>query len=123
MKQLGFYVLLMLFFSGCSIGDQKRNTVCADQSVKVKIQKLETNSGSTGQSYIGTVEESVSVPLSFLTSGTVEKVMAEEGQSIKKGQLLAVLDDESYQNAYKVAMSVLNNSNTRKPHFPLKSAL
>ncbi len=105
MKQLFYLSLILAFFTGCNSGAKKENTVCADQAVKVKIQKLETNSGSTGQSYIGTVEESVSVPLSFSISGTVEKVMVEEGQNVKKGQLLAVLNDESYQNAYQIALA------------------
>lgn len=106
MKLLGYCLSVSLFIiNGCTTGTKNEIKAFADQAVKVKVQKLETNSGSTGQSYIGTVQESVSVPLSFLTAGLVEKVLVDEGQSVSKGQLLAVLNSESYQNAYQIALS------------------
>ena len=43
--------------------------------------------------------------LSFLVTGTAEKVLVDEGQMVKKGQLLAVLNSESYQNMYQVALA------------------
>ena len=91
--------------TGCTSGTHNTQNIGSNQAVKVKTQKLETNSGSAGQSYIGTIEESVSVPLSFLVAGSVEKVLVDEGQSVAKGQLLAVLNSENYQNAYQIALS------------------
>ncbi len=91
--------------AGCNSGPQKPVLSEAEQSVPVKVRVLETGAGSKESSYIGTIEESVSVPLCFLISGNVEKVLVEEGQDVSKGQLLAVLNDESYQNAYQIALS------------------
>jgi len=75
------------------------------QPVKVKVQQIATSSGSAEQPYIGMVEESLSVPLSFLIAGNVDRVLVSEGQNIKKGQLLAVINSENYQNAYQIAAS------------------
>jgi len=75
------------------------------QPVKVKVQQIATSSGNAEQPYIGMVEESLSVPLSFLIAGNVDRVMVSEGQNIKKGQLLAVINSENYQNAYQIAAS------------------
>ena len=75
------------------------------QPVKVKVQQIATSSGNAEQPYIGMVEESLSVPLSFLIAGNVDRVLVSEGQNIKKGQLLAVINSENYQNAYQIAAS------------------
>ena len=41
----------------------------SERSVIVKVQKVELARGKTLNSYIGVVEESISVPVSFLTIG------------------------------------------------------
>ena len=109
-KPLVFFLFIGLFVAGCTTSVQKERNVYTDEAVKVRIQKLETSSGAAGQSYIGTIQESVSVPLSFLIIGTAEKVLVEEGQCVKKGQLLAVLNSESYRNAYQIALSKENQA-------------
>jgi RND family efflux transporter MFP subunit len=45
----------------------------------------------------------LSLPLSFLSAGTVENVLVHEGESVKKGQLLASLEAVSYESAYRAA--------------------
>ncbi len=106
LKQFAYCLSIgAITLAGCTSGARNTSKSEAGRPVKVKVQKLETASGSAGQSYIGTIEESVSVPLSFLVTGTVEKVLADEGQNVSKGQLLAVLNSESYQNAYQVSLS------------------
>ncbi len=110
-KQIGYCLLAgAISLTGCTSGEKKDIMPEAERAVKVKVQKLETASGSAAQSYIGTIEESVSVPLSFLIAGTVEKVLADEGQHVAKGQLLAVLNSESYQNAWQIALSKLKQA-------------
>lgn len=106
MKHLGrWFSIGVIVLSGCTSGTENKVLAEADQAVKVKVQKIEVNLVSAEQSYIGTIEESVSVPLSFLTAGTVEKVLVEEGQNVSEGQLLAVLNNESCQNMYQIALS------------------
>lgn len=43
------------------------------------------------------------VDMSFKVAGTVQKMMFEEGDRVKKGDLLATLDDSDYQLAYQKA--------------------
>jgi membrane fusion protein (multidrug efflux system) len=108
MKQLGCWlsvVTIVCMGFGCTSRNEKIYIADAGQPVKVKVQPIAANSESTEQPYIGTIEEFQSVPLSYLISGTVEKVPANEGQYIEKGQLLAVLDNESYKNAWQIVLS------------------
>jgi len=104
MKQLGCWLSVgTIVLAGCTSGNKSADLAETDQPVKVKVQQIGTNSENTEQSYIGTIEESQSVSLSFLVSGTAEKVLADEGQFVKKGQLLAVLNGENYQNTLQMA--------------------
>lgn len=41
------------------------------------------------------------VDLSFRVEGKIEKMLAEEGDAVKKGQLLAYLEDTNYKSAYE----------------------
>ncbi|MCE5346458.1 MAG: efflux RND transporter periplasmic adaptor subunit [Bacteroidales bacterium] len=90
-----------LFLTGCTGRENK--SMVTDQNKPVKVQAVRFVPDSSQYSYVGVVEESQSVPLSFLIAGTVEKVSVDEGEHVKKGQLLASLNSTSFQNAYQVA--------------------
>ncbi|MEN6452853.1 MAG: efflux RND transporter periplasmic adaptor subunit [Prolixibacteraceae bacterium] len=94
-----------LLLSGCTPRTNDRNTSETNQPVRVKVIEIGSGSRTSNPSYIGTIGESQSIPLSFLTSGTAEKVLVNEGQQVRKGQLLAVLNDENYRNAWQIASS------------------
>ncbi|MGV8094405.1 MAG: efflux RND transporter periplasmic adaptor subunit [Mangrovibacterium sp.] len=92
-----------VLFSGCTPGAKSQDTSTTNLSVKVKVIEIGSTGEAADPSYIGTIGESQAIPLSFLISGTVEKVLVSEGQPVKKGQLLAVLNDENYRNAWQIA--------------------
>lgn len=95
--------IVLLWFTDCT-GD-KANKPDSSQRFPVKVQKIEIRQENLANAYIGIVEESVSVPVSFLTIGQVEKVYAIEGQKIRKGQLLAELDNSNYLSMYQMSLA------------------
>ncbi|WP_066373735.1 efflux RND transporter periplasmic adaptor subunit [Herbidospora mongoliensis] len=56
----------------------------------------------------GAVESSRSRSLGFATQGTVDSIAVEPGQKVKKGQVLARLDDESAQEGVDAAKAGLD---------------
>jgi RND family efflux transporter MFP subunit len=62
---------------------------------------------ASGRRYVGTIEESSGISLSFSGSGTVEQALVGEGQKVAKGQLLATLNDATAHNAHEVAQAKL----------------
>jgi RND family efflux transporter MFP subunit len=103
---LPLLIMVMIWASGCSEKNKNNNS---GQPISVKI--LPANTGAEGaQYYVGTIEESASIPLSFSVSGTVKEVYVSEGQSVKKGQLLASLSGENYQSAYQMAVAKENQA-------------
>lgn len=50
------------------------------------------------------------VDLSFQVSGIIEKMLKEEGDSVKKGELLAILDSKDYKSNLEKAESEVNKT-------------
>jgi RND family efflux transporter MFP subunit len=91
----------LLLLSGCT---GRVGIDSAVQPVRVNVAVIAPVTESSDY-YIGTVEESSSVPLSFMTTGMVEQVLVSEGRKVKKGEKLAVLNDENYSQAYQIALA------------------
>ncbi len=97
--KLGIF-LCVLLLTGCQV-----NKNDSPAPVKVKVEKVQSVNYKQTLTYSGTIEESYTVPLSFSTMGTVAEVYVSEGEFVKKGQLLARLDNTTYLNAYKMALA------------------
>ncbi|MDR0507718.1 MAG: efflux RND transporter periplasmic adaptor subunit [Dysgonamonadaceae bacterium] len=92
----------------CSSCYKEKGTQMQERVIPVKV--ITAGAGCAlplKQSYIGTVEESVAIALSFNGMGTVERAIVAEGQQVTKGQLLATLNTASAQNSYDVAQAKL----------------
>lgn len=76
-----------------------------DKAVKVTVKEVKLASDEALLKYSGTVEASQTIPLSFRTSGTVEKVLVNEGDFVKSGQLLAMVDETDARNMLEITQS------------------
>lgn len=99
---------ILFYLTGCS-GNSDAN----DQNSKtiiVEVEQVKTADGNQSIAYSGTIEESELTPLSFSGVGTVSKVFVSEGDFVKKGQLLAELNEETYKNAYEMSLATLKQA-------------
>ena len=101
---IGVASLLTFCLTGCS---NRQTTEKTAKIIPVKVMNVGFSDHSHSQNYVGTVEESSAVSLGFSGLGTVERVLVSEGDRVRKGQLLAVLEGGTAQNAYNVAKSSL----------------
>ena len=104
---IGFAVVAALCLSNCG---NKQSTEPAAKIIPVKVMDIGFSAHSFGRNYVGTVEESSAVSLSFSGMGTIERVLVSEGERVRKGQLLASLNAGTAHNAYDVAKSTLNQA-------------
>lgn len=96
-----FYLLLvLLIFSSCK---SKKEDLPQETAVSVQVLKVESNSVSNTISLSGNVEANTTLKLGFMVAGKVNYIAINEGESIKKGVLLASLDDSDYQIGLKAA--------------------
>lgn len=97
------YFLLTILIAGC--GPVATQPSTAEKTIAVRTAKVTRQEKSTGLHYSGTIEASRTVPLTFQATGTIEKIYVETGDAVKKGQLLASLDNTDMKNIYDAAVS------------------
>jgi len=111
MKRVVFSVSLAAFstlvLTNC---DNSQTVEPTAKIIPVKVMEIGFSDHAHGRNYVGTVEGSSAVSLAFSGNGTVERVLVSEGERVKKGQLLAVLDGSTAQNAYVAAKSSLHQA-------------
>ncbi len=86
-KRIIWTVVILVVVGGGYRLFSHRNTASAIQTDTVKTQNLQQTVLTTGQ-----VVSAVDLDLSFQSSGVVKQVMVKEGDNVKEGQTLAVLD-------------------------------
>lgn len=99
--------LLILGMISCS---PKKSEEADLKSVPVKIQIIKYSDDIYQQEYIGTVEGENAVDISFQVNGNIEQLYAQEGQSVRKGQLLARLNTNSIESMYNAAKATLGQA-------------
>ncbi len=84
---------------------ERENVFQELKPVRVTIKQAKLANNEILLNYSGSVEASQTIPLSFRTSGTVEKVLVDEGDFVKKGQLLATIDDTDAKNLLEITQA------------------
>jgi RND family efflux transporter MFP subunit len=97
------FIFLLFAIIGCKQEHVEQHEPVKRMVQNVKVEKVANYSGLSSYQYSGLVEAKQSTPLSFKTPGTVIEILADEGQYVKKGQLLARLDASNAQSSYDLA--------------------
>jgi RND family efflux transporter MFP subunit len=103
MKKVIFTAMIIALMTGC--GKPKSTLPNQEKAVKVSTAKVSTGESSYSLRYSGTIEASQIIPLTFQTTGTIEKIYVEVGDIVKKGQLLATTDNSDALNIYNVTLA------------------
>jgi membrane fusion protein, multidrug efflux system len=100
-------VISVALLSGCTGKTQPNKN---DSSLNVRIEVVKESDVVNRLEYVGIVEEKSSTALGFSTLGTIEKIYVSEGQYIRKGQLLAKLDQSSAKSMLDAAEATLKQA-------------
>jgi RND family efflux transporter MFP subunit len=103
MKKCIEMVTIVLLMAGCS----NRQGIRKEEIPAIKVITLTVQVVNSQQNfrYSGTIEPSQTIPLTFRTPGTVQKIYVEVGDVVKKDQLLAVVDNSDMLNIYNVTLA------------------
>ena len=109
-KKLLLHMLLLLttsfFISGCQSDEPKvQKRIRALKTITV----AEVASGQV-RKFSGIVQADDASGVSFQVGGNVSKVKVELGDQVKKGQILATLDNKPYQLSVRAAAASLNKA-------------
>lgn len=95
-------VLILLFGSGCSIG-QNKDTVEEIQPVPVNVDDVKMKNISKTERFVGTLSASEDSYLISKSTGKVKEVYVSVGDNVKTGQPLLKIDDTDLQYSLKQA--------------------
>ena len=96
MKEIKILLLLAIVMIGSSCINKKENRQKAPTQVKTEV--VTAGGQMTNESYVGIVEENEATAVSFTGMGVVKRMLVREGQSVGRGQLLALMDDTQARN-------------------------
>lgn len=103
-NQLWVAVAFVIAMSGCA-KKQESSVSNQNNAIAVKTEVVKTVQDNSVLKYSGTVEPEQTIPLSFQNSGTVLSVLVQEGDFVKKGQVLATIDKSDNQHMYDVSLA------------------
>lgn len=109
-KNVIFGFLLIVVMSILASSCKRKVEIAERQPVKVNVWAIDTLAGENVRTYVGEIEENMSLSLCFVAGGRVEKVLVHEGDYVKAGQLLATVNRTNAQNAYNSAKAQLSQA-------------
>ena len=102
MKKAFYLFLVVTVMASCG---HKNDQAPAEKKFSVKTLKVQSTKSVSNLRYSGTIEASQTIPLTFQTSGIIEKIYVEAGDAVKKGQLLATVNKSDLQNIYDASLA------------------
>lgn len=91
-SSLSILLLFLALLTGCGKTDTGLQTPLPEKGIPVKILSLNPGSFSSSISASGTFSTKDETLLSFKVGGIISKINVQEGDMVKKGQILATLD-------------------------------
>ncbi len=105
-SKIGLFILLTGFFLGCGEEQKKEEKFLRP----VKYQEVGFLGGERVRTFSGTARTDKIINLSFRSSGIITQFDMRLGQKVKKGQLLAKLDNVQSRLAYEQSITQLNSA-------------
>lgn len=105
-----YLILLSVILLGSSCQQQGAKS-SMKAPTRVKTQVVSPSMVDNAQTYVGMVEESEATAVSFTGMGVVKRVLVREGQTVRKGQLLAEMDDTQARNLLSGAEAQMTQAN------------
>ena len=99
--------LIATIVTGCAAEEEE---ALMDQSINVGVTKAYIGSQETEGTYIGVIENTESVSVVPLVTGTVDEVNYEVGDTVSAGAVLCHFDDTTARQNYAVAKTGLKNA-------------
>ncbi|MBO7469733.1 MAG: efflux RND transporter periplasmic adaptor subunit [Bacteroidales bacterium] len=101
-------VFLSIILIGC--GDKTSKKQKFDPVIPVKISVVELTDGSSLRNYVGNLKSEVRMSCSFPLGGTLTDVYVHNGQKVKKGDIIAHVDETTSKSLHDAALATLRQA-------------
>ncbi|MFC5412167.1 efflux RND transporter periplasmic adaptor subunit [Larkinella bovis] len=102
-SKLYFFLTTSLFLGGCQSKTTPTDAPETAKAIPVVTSRISQTNATRDISISGNIEGSKTVRLGFMVAGKINYIAADEGQFVRKGQLLASLDPTNYGIAKEMA--------------------
>ena len=97
---------IAIVLSGCTSRSGEKKPL----AVRVETEQVSSQIPTESNAYVGQVEEQSATTVSYTSMGTLERVLVSEGQWVRRGQLIAVINDATAQSAMQSAKAQLDQA-------------
>lgn len=87
-----------------------KQTESEEETIRVTVEKASASGDIERLPYVGVVEEESSTSVSFTGMAMLKTLTVSEGQAVRKGQLLATIDETQAQNALATTKAALDQA-------------
>jgi RND family efflux transporter MFP subunit len=87
------YLFCLVLLAGCANNNNDQNEIIR----KVKIEPVQQADSVSVRSYSGIINEAAEVNLAFRVAGPIQKIMVNEGDYVRAGQVVAQMDTRDYE--------------------------
>ena len=109
MKRTLFLLLAVLsFFSACT--HKKPQSKLLNETIPVKVMVIGDTLDSSSRTYIGQLLAGSEIPLSFRLGGNLVELAVRSGERVRKGEVIARVDDTQMRSMYESAEAVLKQA-------------
>ena len=105
-----FFVLFIFFLTSC---EEEKKEVPLESIRPVKFGKVIVSGDALQQTFSGTAQSSKETKLSFKVSGTLNQLSVKVGDIVRKGQLIARVDQTDYSVQYQQSVANLKSVETQ----------
>ena len=106
MKKIFLLAMAALLAVSCG----KKQTEGKEETIRVTVEKATPTNDYSRLPYVGVVEEESSTSVSFTGMAMLKTLTVGEGESVRRGQLLAVIDETQARNALATAKAALDQA-------------
>ncbi|MFT3932449.1 MAG: efflux RND transporter periplasmic adaptor subunit [Chitinophagaceae bacterium] len=102
------YGFLLCILVGCSVKGKDKNA--EDTAQTFPVLTLKQTDTVLQQGYVADINAAQNVDIRAKVTGFIDKILIDEGHSVKKGQVLFLLNDAEHRSEYAKASAILANS-------------
>jgi len=110
MKNTMVFLTCVLVLAGCGQSRMKSNAVKKVPPAGVKVMEVRMTGSASSRTYVGTVHPVKSNVLSSPYSGTLIEIKVRQGQTVKKGETVAVVESQRVKSSLDMAWASLQQA-------------
>lgn len=110
MMRMRIICLLLGLFLLMGCGEKKSTKQSFDSTIPVEISVISQSNDNNLRNYVGSIKSEMKLPAAFPLGGTLTGIYVKNGQHVKKGTLIARVDETTAKSLHDAALASLHQA-------------